>query len=37
MPELEKKKLAQTTIENNSTIPELYEKLELFEESFLLS
>ena len=36
MPELEKKKLAHTTIENNSTISELYEKLELFEESLLL-
>jgi len=34
MPELEKKKLAHTTIENNSTISELYEKLEIFEESF---
>jgi len=36
MPESEKKKLAHTTIENNSTISELYEKLELFEESLLL-
>ena len=36
MPESEKKKLAHTTIENNSTISELYEKLELFEESCLL-
>ena len=36
MPELEKKKLVHTTIENNSTISELYEKLELFEESLLL-
>ena len=36
MSESEKKKLAHTTIENNSTISELYEKLELFEESCLL-
>ena len=36
MPESEKKKLANTTIENNSTISELYEKLEIFEESLLL-
>jgi len=36
MPESEKKKMAHTTIENNSTISELYEKLELFEESLLL-
>ena len=35
MPELDKKKLAHTTIENNSTILELYNKLELFEESIL--
>ena len=36
MPELEKKKMAHTTIENNSTISELYKKLGLFKESFLL-
>ena len=36
MPESEKKKLAHTTIENNGTIPELYEKIKLFEESLLL-
>ena len=36
MPESEKKKLAHTTIENNSTISELFEKLELFEKSLLL-
>ena len=36
MPESEKKKLAHTTIENNGTILELYEKLEIFEESLLL-
>ena len=36
MPESEKKELAHTTIENNGTISELYEKLELFDESLLL-
>ena len=30
MPESEKKKLADTTIENNGDVPELYVKLELF-------
>ena len=34
MSESEKKKLAHTIIENNGTISELYEKLEIFEESF---
>jgi len=33
MPELDKKKLAHTTIQNNSTILDLYNKLELFEKS----
>ena len=37
IPELDKKKLAHTTIENNSTILELYNKLELFEESIILA
>ena len=36
MSESEKKKLADTTIENNGTISELYKKLELFEEFLLL-
>ena len=35
MPELDKKKLAHTTIQNNSTILDLYNKLELFEKSIL--
>ena len=36
MSESEKKRWAHTTIENNSTISELFEKLELFEKSLLL-
>ena len=36
MSESDKKKLADTTIENNGTISELYKKLELFEDFLLL-
>ena len=37
MPELEKKKLANTTIENNGTVSDLHEKLENYWESLNLN
>ena len=37
MPELEKKKLANTTIENNGTLSDLHEKLENYWESLNLN